>query len=459
MEPSRNNDRARAAARRRAAIRRRRQRQAALMRLCMLLVVVLAILIGVFVLMMPKNPLVQKLTLEAGSALQPKQFLEKPEKYENKPVSFVTDITKLDLTVPGEHTVELSVDGKHYTTVLVIEDLTPPKADPVDSVTEVGVLPDPETLVTNVRDVGPVTISYRNEPDVSKGGEVTADILLTDAAGNTAVVRVKLLVISDEIAPEIHGAADWEVYVGDTIAYKANITVSDDQTQYPTLTVDNSKVDTGKAGTYPVTYTATDAAGNSTSVTVYLTLVDKPAGYVEPEVVYEFAQDVLDEITDSSMSKVEVAAAIYNWVRTHIGWYDHSDKENGWAAGAYDGFTKRMGDCFTYYATAKALFDVAGIPNIGVTKVITADTSRSSHYWSLINLGDGWYHVDITPRNGNYTDSFFLYTDEEMLNYSRQHKNCFNFDVDAYPDRATQSVQEHFEFDKNTLKVTIKESW
>ena len=51
------------------------------------------------------------------------------------------------------------------------------------------------------------------------------------------------------------------------------------------------------------------------------------------------------------------------------------------------------------------------------------------------------------------------FTDEEMLNYSRQHKNCFNFDVDAYPDRATQSVQEHFEFDKNTLKVTIKESW
>ncbi len=456
MEPSMNNDRARAAARRKAAIRRRRKRQAALQRVCVLLAVLLMVLLGAILLLMPKNPLVDNLTLEAGTAVSAEQFLKKDT---SKSVSFVTDITKLNLTVPGEHTLEISVGGKTYSTVLVIEDKTAPKADPVNSATQAGVLPDPEDLVTNIRDVGPVTVSYQVEPDVSKGGEVTARVLLTDAAGNTAVVEVKLLVMQDEVAPEIHGAADWEVYVGDPIAYKANITVTDDQTQYPTLTVDNSKVDTGKAGKYPVTYTATDAAGNSTSVTVYLTLVNKPSGYVEPEVVYGMAKEVLDQITNESMTKVEVAAAIYNWVRTNIGWYDHSDKSNGWSAGAYEGFTKRMGDCFTYYATAKALFDVAGIPNIDVTKVVTAQTSRSSHYWSLINLGDGWYHVDITPRSNNFTDSFFLYTDEEMLAYSRQHKNCFNFDLDAYPDRATESVQEHFEFDKNTLMVTLKESW
>lgn len=458
MEPSRNNDRARAAARRRAVQRRRRQRQAALIRLCVLLVVVLAVLIGVIVLLTPKNPLVDQITLEAGFALKPEQFLEKPEKYKNKDVSFSTDISQLDLTVPGIHEIQLSVDGKIYTTTLTIEDRTAPKGDPVNAVTEVGIVPDPEDLITNVRDVGPVTISYRNEPDVSKGGEVTADVLLTDAAGNTAVVRVQVLVISDEVAPEIHGAANWEVYVGDPIAYKANITVTDDQTPYPTLTVDNSKVDTGKAGTYPVTYTATDAAGNSTSVTVYLTLIEKPTGYVEPEVVYEIARDVLGKITDDSMSNVEVAAAIYNWVRFNISYNGHSDKDRGWAAGAYDGFTNHQGDCYTYYATAKALFDVAGIPNVDVTKVITSQTSSSSHYWSLIDLGDGWYHVDCTPRNNQRTESFFLFTDEELLAYSRNNRNSHNFDSDDYPERATESVQDKMEFDIYS-GVTIKESW
>ena len=458
MEPSRNNDRARAAARRRAAIKRRRQRQAALRRMCLMLVVLLVILVGIIILLMPKNPLVDELTLEAGSALAPEQFLERPEKYENKAVSFVTDVTKIDLTIPGKHEVTLSVDGKTYASALVIKDRTAPKGDPVDTVTTVGVVPDPENLVTNVHDVGSVTISYRNEPDVRRGGEVTAQVLLTDAAGNTSVVNVKLTVISDEVAPEIHGAADWNVYVGDTIAYKANVTVTDDQTKYPTLTVDNSKVDTGKAGTYPVTYTATDDAGNSTSVTVYLTLEEKPAGYVEPEVAYDLAQKVLDGIVDDSMSKAEVAAAIYNWVHFNISYSGHSDKDRGWAAGAYDGFTNHQGDCYTYYATAKALFDVAGIPNVDVTKVVTSETSSSSHYWSLIDLGDGWYHVDCTPRNNQKTESFFLFTDEELLAYSRNNRNSHNFDADAYPERAEESVQDKMEFSIYS-GVKIKESW
>ena len=44
-------------------------------------------------------------------------------------------------------------------------------------------------------------------------------------------------------------------------------------------------------------------------------------------------------------------------------------------------------------------------------------------YWNLVDVGDGWYHMDCTPRANNYTDSFFLFTDEEMLAYSRKHKN------------------------------------
>lgn len=454
MEPSRNNDRARAAARRKAAIRRRR-RQAALQRMCVLLAVLLMVLLAAILLLIPKNPLVENLTLEAGSGLNAEQFLKKET---NKSVSFVTDISKLNLTVPGEHEIEISVGGKTYSTVLVIEDKTAPKADPVNSTTQAGVLPDPETLVTNVRDVGPVTITYREKPDVSKGGEVTAYVLLTDAAGNTAVVQVKLLVTQDEVAPEIHGAVDREYYVNDTIAYKDGITVTDDQDLYPKLDVNKDAVNIKVPGIYPVIYTAIDAAKNETSVTVYFTIKEKPAGYVEPEVVYEIAEGILEQITNENMSKAEVAAAIYNWVRFNISYNGHSDKDRGWAAGAYDGFTAHQGDCYTYYATAKALFDVAGIPNVDVTKVVTPQTSSSSHYWSLINLGDGWYHVDCTPRNNQKTESFFLFTDEELLDYSKKNRNCHNFDSDAYPERATESVQDKMEFSIYS-GVKIKESW
>lgn len=455
MEPSRNNDRARAAARRRAAVQRRK-RQAALRRLCILLVVVLVILVGSIILLVNSDPLVEKLTLEAGAPVSAKSFLKKDT---NKPVAFVTDISKVNLTLPGEHEIEISVDGKSYTTTLIIQDTVAPKAEAVSATTKQGVMPDPETLVTNVRDAGPVSVTYQTEPDVSKGGETRGIVLLKDAAGNTSLVQVKILVIADEIAPVIKGAANREYYIGDTIAYKEGITVTDNETENPVLTVDNSAVKAQTAGVYPVVYTAKDMAGNESSVTVYFTIKARPDGYVEPETAYEYARNILAQITTDDMTKAEVAGAIYNWVKRQIGWNNHSDKDKGWAAAAVYGFTQRRGDCFVYYATAKALLDVAGIPNMEVNKVVTSETSASSHYWALIDIGDGWYHMDCTPRAGNYTDSFFLYTDEEMLAYSRKHKNCFNFDLNAYPERATESVQDHIKFNGSTQKVTIEENW
>ena len=454
MEPAKNNDRARAAARRKAA--QKRKRQAALRRMCVLLVVILVILIGSIVLLLNSNPLVQQLTLEAGSPITPQAFLKKGT---DKSLSFSTDLSELDLTVPGKHEIRIKVGDKTYSTKLVIEDTVPPKAEGIDAVTKAGVLPDPRELVTSIRDVSAVTVSYVREPDVSVGGETRVQILLEDAAGNTSVLEVKLLVVADEVPPEIKGAKDRTYYVGDPIAYKENIVVTDDQTEFPVLTVDNSAVKPQTPGVYPVTYTATDAAGNQTSVTVNFTIQAKPAGYVEPEVALEKAREVLNKISKDNMTKVELAAAIYNWVKTNIRYDNHSDKESGWAAGAMYGFTEKKGDCFTYYATTKALLEAAGIPNVDVTKVITPNTSSSRHYWSLVDLGEGWYHMDCTPRANNSTDSFFLYTDAEMLKYSEKNKNCFNFDLNAYPERATKSVQAHLTYSASTLKVTIKESW
>ncbi len=438
MEPSRNRKRSRA---RRKAAQRRRD---ALRMTCGLLFLVLAILVCSLFLFSGSEPLVEELTLEAGSTVKASQFLNKD--HAGEAVSFVTDMSKIDTSVPGVYDVELSVDGKTYSAKLRVEDRTAPKAEPVNAVTEVGVVPDPKSLIKNIQDVTPVTVSYRKEPDVSKGGETTAQVLLTDGAGNTAVVKVDILVIDDEVPPVISGAVDLEFYVGDPIAYKAGITVTDDKTANPKLVVDNSKVDVNKAGSYPVTYTATDNAGNSTSVTVTLTLVDKPDGYVEPDVVYALAKEVLDRITTEDMTDMEVAFAIYKWVSNNIGYVGTSDKSS-WTKAAYQAFTEFSGDCFNNFAAAKAMYDVAGIQNVDVVK---SDTSHSSHYWSLINLGDGWYHVDCTPRRR--VGYFFMNTDAELEAYSVNNKNSHIFDGSLYPERATESVQDKVDYENGVIK-------
>lgn len=424
--------------------RRKNQQRENLRLLCAFLILLLAGLLC-FLMLRPGELLQERVTVEAGTAPSPAMFLIDAEAYGDL-AAFKTDMSTVNIYVPGEYPIVITVNGRDYSTVMEVVDKTPPTASASGYTTEAGILPEAAALVTGIEDVSDVTVSYVKEPDVSKGGIAVAEVKLTDAYGNSSVMTVELTVTADEVPPVIEGAVDLEYFLGESISYKSGITVTDDETEKPKLTVDNSQVDSAKAGTYPVTYTATDDAGNTTSVTVQLTLKEKPKGYVDKETVYDLAQKVLDEITNDSMTDMQVAFAIYRWTSTKISYTGSSDKSS-WTKGAYQAFTKRSGDCFNYFAAAKALFDVAGIQNVDVIK---SDTSHSSHYWSLINLGSGWYHVDCTPRrNVGY---FFMNTDAELEAYSKKNKNSHIFDTDAYPERATESVQELVDYKNGKVK-------
>ena len=424
--------------------RRKNQQRENLRVLCGFLILLLAGLLC-FLMLRPGELLLERVSVEAGTAPSPAMFLVDAQAY-GELAAFKTDMSTVNINVPGEYPIVITINGKDYSTVMEIVDKTPPAAAPSGYATEVGVLPEAYMLVTDVKDVSDVTVSYYQEPDVSKGGTAEAIVRLTDAYGNTTDMVVELLVTADEVPPVIEGAVDLEYFLGESISYKSGITVTDDETESPKLSVDNSQVDSSKAGTYPVTYTATDDAGNTASVTVQLTLKEKPKGYVDKETVYDLARKVLDDITNDSMTDMEVAFAIYKWTKSNIAYTGSSDKSS-WTKGAYQAFTKKSGDCYNYFAAAKALYDVAGIENVDVIK---SDTSHSSHYWSLINLGDGWYHVDCTPRrNVGY---FFMNTDAELEAYSKKNKNSHIFDTDAYPERATESVQDLVDYKNGKVK-------
>lgn len=440
MDSARRNAYRRQQQRRRAAARRR----ARLRLFCGFLILVLAGLL-LFLMLQTGQPLVERLTIEAGTFPSPEMFLAEPGEMGDL-IAFQTDMSIINVRIPGDYPIVITIGGREYATLLEIRDRTAPTASAAECTTEVGIVPEATTLVTNIQDVSEVTVSYVQEPDVSKGGTSVAKVKLTDAYNNSSELEVPVLVTADEIPPVIEGAKDMEYFLGDSISYKAGITVTDDETANPKLTVDNSQVDTTVAGTYPVTYTATDDAGNSVSVTVNLTLTEKPKDYVDVQTVYDLAQAVLDEITDDSMTDMEVAFAIYNWTKTKIGYTGSSDKSS-WTKGAYQAFTQRSGDCFNYFAAAKALYDVAGIENVDVVK---SDTSHSSHFWSLINLGDGWYHVDCTPRRK--VGYFFMNTDEELEAYSVKNKNSHIFNSEDYPERATESVQDLIDYKNGKVK-------
>ncbi|MCM1045225.1 MAG: hypothetical protein NC417_06920 [Candidatus Gastranaerophilales bacterium] len=364
-------------------------------------------------------PVVEEVTLEAGTGpVGLDSFVISAEE-----ANFITPINLLDDTVPGDYEIYIKVDGLTYTSILHIVDTVPPEAV-VHDVEGYAQLPrTAEEFVTEVSDVTEVVVVFREEPDLNLIGTQELELLFTDQGGNEVIKQVNLTLWEDTEAPVIHGAADLQTFVGDTVSYRKQVSVTDNNPDGLELTVDTTGVDLQKEGVYPITYTATDAAGNTTSVTVNLTVSVRTHSQEE---VFILADAVLAGIITPEMSEREKAQAIYNYIISHVGYLSHSEKGD-WVRAAYEGLAQRQGDCYVYACTAKALLTRAGISNMDIAKI----PSRVQHYWNLVDIGEGWYHFDTTPRTDHPV--IFMWTDEELMNYSAAHHNSHNYDHTAYP--------------------------
>ena len=164
--------------------------------------------------------------------------------------------------------------------------------------------------------------------------------------------------VQDIFAPVISGVRDLETYVGSTISYKTGVTVTDDLDAKPTLEIDNSQVDLSKPGVYNVTYTATDASGNATSITVKLTVKVRTANFVEPEVIYAKADAILSQFIRDDMTDREKAEAVYVWTRrgVHLSYGSKPagfvHEEADWLQTAYQLLNTEVakGDCYFFFA-------------------------------------------------------------------------------------------------------------
>ena len=165
--------------------------------------------------------------------------------------------------------------------------------------------------------------------------------------------------------------------------------------------------------------------------------VSAPADGVPSEKQEELdhlVQVVLEKIVSDDMSKLEQARAVFDFTRTKISYTGDSDKSD-WLNGAYEGLTTRKGDCFTYYAVSRALLTALGIDNLEVQRL----GGPTSHFWNLVNCGDGWYHFDATPRSSKMPAFVsFMFTDAEAADYTaRAGREYYTFDGSLLPERAT----------------------
>lgn len=338
---------------------------------------------------------------------------------------FVTQPDTINMSKPGDYNVIVSARDIECTTVLHIQDTIAPEIQ-VKNITAYNVdKVTCESFIQSVKDATALTYQFVKEPDMKKLGEQRLTIVATDEGGNSVQADAVLTLITDKEPPVIKGAKDITVYVGRTIQYKNGVKVTDNQDKNIKLQVDNSKVNTKVCGDYPVTYYAQDVTGNKTSVSVVVHVVESK--YSEAE-VNALADKVLASITNSSMSQRQKLTAIYKWTRGSIAYTGSSDKSS-WTKAAYEGLVDRKGDCYTYACVAKVLLTRAGISNKDIVKI----PSKTKHYWNLVNIGEGWYHFDTTPRKGQKI-SFCYINDATLMNYSKANGNSHNYDRNVYTD-------------------------
>ena len=244
-------------------------------------------------------------------------------------------------------------------------------------------------------------------------------------------MTAQLTVDIDSRPPEIQGTKDIVIYEGDAVSYRAGVTVTDDRDENPTLDIDTQGVDLSTPGEYTATYTAMDESGNETVVEITVTVLKRKEGYATLEEIDAVVEQVLGQILREDMTTRQQLRAIYDYIRGHSGYVNHSDKED-WRQAGYKLLVQHSGDCFNYFSAGKLLMEKLGIANIDVVKVKNFPED-SNHFWSLVSTdgGETYYHFDMTPRN--FPIEFFLVTDAVIDEFSENHKGAFNRDKSLYP--------------------------
>lgn len=243
--------------------------------------------------------------------------------------------------------------------------------------------------------------------------------------------------ITDTTPPVIGGVNALSMPVGGNISYKKNITLSDNSNGDIVLTVDSSLININTPGTYPLYYTATDSSGNAATAETTVTVTKE---YIPTEEdANALADAVIEEVITSDMSSYEIAYTLWLWCGANIRYSATSvSRENFWEY-AYDGLTRKSGDCYIYCATYALLLTRCGIDNLYVSRV----GGTTEHMWNLVNTGSGWYHCDASPRQRNYPYQCFMQTDAQIQAYTEfytERPNYYTFDASLYPERETAII-------------------
>lgn len=312
-------------------------------------------------------------TLELGDQLTKEMLLLDPEK--DNELLDQADLDAINESDLGEYTIMSATPVKTMNCVVTVQDTRGPVLELKEIQRYVGKSADVDDYVVSATDPsGEVELRLMTEVDFSVEGHYTIVIEAEDIHGNITTMETKLHVTTDGTPPVLSGLSAMEVEKNGSPDFLDGVTAEDKVDGRCTVTYDTDGLDLTKAGTYYITYRASDKSGN--------VVTGKRKVMVLPDEAD--TQALIKSIADKLGNDPE---ALRNYVRDSIGY----NSDWGGSNPVWYGFNNKVGNCYVHALCLKAIYDYKGIENqlIWVT--------NKSHYWLIVKIDGTWFHIDPTP--------------------------------------------------------------
>ena len=367
--------------------------------------------------------------------------------------AYVAGFDETCVNRPGKYDIPMTdAAGNRYTLKLTVRDRRAPVVTTKHVYYALGVgEPNALDFINTIEEADSYVAYFVSDvPDLTQIGDYDVTLRVEDASGNrTKELHSVLTVIEDHTPPTFTVTPELSACIGDAIAYRGGLVVTDDCGGAVEITVDSSQVDPNTVGDYPVYYTATDASGNVAHAETVIHIYENQ---ITEEMLAVKVDAVLATITTPGMTKEQQLRAVYRYVYDNISYIPDSDKSD-WIRAAYDGlFMSGAGDCYNYFAASIAFCRRLGIDYREIQRL--KGTADGTHYWLLVNIGTDeeprWYHFDCTHIRAEYGHSSCLLTDSQVKAFNRFRAGFYVYDTSAYPASDTTVITPTPHLDKYT---------
>ena len=358
----------------------------------------------------------------------------------------------------GKYTIHVLDGSRKIKVELSVVDTKAPEFELLAlNVNKNGPYPEAIDFFKNVVEPSAYSARYLGEFDLASPDAQEIQIKISDEHGNSKTVTTSVTMIEDRTPPTMSVPATITTYLGEAIAYTKSVTVTDNCFGDVSISVNTDAVNPNKVGKYKIIYTATDAAGNSSSVTTTLEVLERRI--TRDELMVKIAALSTRLGITKNLSDEEKCRRIYGYVNSPtslpsaatIVFTDESNTDRSdWIREAYLTLERGSGDCYSYFAVSKAFFEYFGIENRDIERSEGVTTQVGTHFWSMVKLENGadkgWYYYDATrllaPHN---TGSGCLFTEAQLVDYNTNVKIGFlTYDHTGYPTASSKTINEGY---------------